>query len=222
MPGLKRCQGTQSCPAQWCRFVGPATAVTIHWRSFHAAEVLLYLCPLPGCVFQTPKPSTLRGVAKRHKVPELTALYTPSPGGVCPEPASDWSWFSPSTSTTSSVATGQPATQQQGRTPCASGGYTADAKAGSGIYTSDFKPGGATLLEKPHPHGARGVHRRHQSGNASASRWPMTTGGLAQQPCKLPASFCLLVCPWPPPSQRTIIVLFSWKWQLCLMFLFLD
>ena len=100
MPGLKRCQGTQSCPMQGCRFVGPARALTIYWRSFHDAEVLLCLCPLPRCVFQTPKPQGFRQHwegchnATRYQSSQLRTLplladfvqsqHRIDPGSVCP------------------------------------------------------------------------------------------------------------------------------------------
>ena len=59
MPGLKRARDPESCPAAGRAFVGPYRSLLIHWRSFHDAQVLLYLCPLPGCTFQTPKPQGL-------------------------------------------------------------------------------------------------------------------------------------------------------------------
>ena len=60
MPGLKRAGGPEPCPAAGCAFFGPYRTLLIHWRSFHDPQVLLYLCPLPGCKFQTPKPHGLR------------------------------------------------------------------------------------------------------------------------------------------------------------------
>ena len=60
MPGLKRAGRPKPCPAAGCAFVGPYRTLLIHWRSFHDPQVLLYLCPLPGCKFQTPKPHGLR------------------------------------------------------------------------------------------------------------------------------------------------------------------
>ena len=61
MPGVKsRGTGTEACPVTNCPFVGPSRAMTVHWRSFHEESILLYLCPLPGCSWQTPKPQGLR------------------------------------------------------------------------------------------------------------------------------------------------------------------
>ena len=60
MPGLKVVWGPESCPATGCNFVGPSRSLTMHWRSFHDPRVLLYLCPLPGCRFHTPRPQGLR------------------------------------------------------------------------------------------------------------------------------------------------------------------
>ena len=61
MPGVKsRGTGTDACPVTNCPFMGPSRAMTIHWRSFHEESILLYLCHLPRCSWQTPKPQGLR------------------------------------------------------------------------------------------------------------------------------------------------------------------
>ena len=60
MPGMKKLRETKVCPAPGCLFVGPSRALMVHWRSFHKETILLYLCPLPGCSWQTPKPQGLR------------------------------------------------------------------------------------------------------------------------------------------------------------------
>ena len=60
MPGLRRSRETESCPARGCPFVGPPRSLTVHWRSFHEEMVVLYMCPLPECSWQTFKPQNLR------------------------------------------------------------------------------------------------------------------------------------------------------------------
>ena len=60
MLGLKVVRGPESCPATGCNFVGPSRSLTTHLRSFHEPRLLLYLCPLHGCWFHTPKPQGLR------------------------------------------------------------------------------------------------------------------------------------------------------------------
>ena len=60
MPGVKKLWETKVCPAPGCLFVGPSRALMVHWRSFHEETILLYLCPLPGCTWQMPKPQALR------------------------------------------------------------------------------------------------------------------------------------------------------------------
>ena len=60
MPGLRRSRETEPCPARGCPFVGPPRSLTVHWRSFHEEMVVLYMCPLPECSWQTFKPQNLR------------------------------------------------------------------------------------------------------------------------------------------------------------------
>ena len=101
MPGVKsRGTGTEACPVTNCPFVGPSRAMTVHWRSFHEESILLYLCPLPGCSWQTPKPQGLRQhwenrhQASRQQSRELRTLpllanfvknkHRRDPGNSCP------------------------------------------------------------------------------------------------------------------------------------------
>ena len=58
MPGIL--QAPKSCPAAHCSYVGPNRALAVHWRVAHEDRSILFLCPLPGCSYQTPRQHNLR------------------------------------------------------------------------------------------------------------------------------------------------------------------
>ena len=58
MPGLV--QAPRSCPAVRCSYVGPSRALSVHWRVVHESHLVLHLCPLPMCTYQTPRLHNLR------------------------------------------------------------------------------------------------------------------------------------------------------------------
>ena len=58
MPGIL--QAPKSCPAARCSYVGPNRALAVHWRVAHEERSILFLCPLPGCSYQTPRQHNLR------------------------------------------------------------------------------------------------------------------------------------------------------------------
>ena len=142
-----------------CRFVGPARALTIHWKSFHDVEVLLCLCPLPGCIFQTPKPQGLRQHwegchnTTRYQSSQLRTLpllansvqnrHRIDHGSVCPPvPPVQWPLDSLPHCSKDALLVQVKGILQMPKQEVAS------------------TPATSSLLEKPHPRCARGVHRR--------------------------------------------------------------
>ena len=78
MPGIL--QAPKSCPVARCSYVGPNWALSVHWWVAHEDRSILFLCPLPGCSYQTPHQHNLRTHwdrvhgATRPTSPELRTL----------------------------------------------------------------------------------------------------------------------------------------------------
>ena len=53
-------QALRSCPAVSCTYVGPSRALSVHWRVVYESHLVLHLCPLQMCTYQTPHLHNLR------------------------------------------------------------------------------------------------------------------------------------------------------------------
>ena len=74
------------CRVVHCSYVTPNRALTLRWRVVHESHLVLSICRLPVCTYQTPWQHNLRPQWEHHPRDEYWAMDPATTGGLCAEP----------------------------------------------------------------------------------------------------------------------------------------